>query len=264
MKVIILGMVFILSAWNGWAQQDTITGETKKIKTLSEQTERSHLQKTMLKRKKLSHFRGNWEGLYLGFMDFGNTDYTEYGGNDFLNLDMAGSVVVQWNVESFALPLYRNFGIVSGVGLEYQRMRFNRDITLRKDERGDLQPLVLSDIGIERVKRSSFKILYLTLPLLVEYQFNPKERRPLYVSVGIVGGLRLHSKTKVVYKSEAGNKRKRKESGSYNMLPVKADAMVRLGLLGVNVWGSYSLTPLFDTGCAPKVHPYAIGFGFTF
>lgn len=209
-----------------------------------------------------SRFTGHWRGFYFGFVNFGNTDYSEYGGDRFLTLDWANSFTMQFNLSQFSLPVNLNFGFVTGLGLEYQRLRFDRNITLHKDEMGQLQPLPLSELGIDRPKRSTFKILYLTLPILMEYQYRLKNKNIFYVSTGFIGGLRLHSKTKIVYKSDKGNKRIRKDSGSYGMAPVKVDYVLRMGFRGISLWGGYTLTHLFNTSTAPGVHPYSIGFGF--
>lgn len=209
-----------------------------------------------------SRFTGNWRGFYFGFVNFGNTDYSKYDGDRFLTLDWANSFAMQFNFSQFSLPVNLNFGFVTGLGLEYQRLRFDRNITLHKDEMGQLQPLPLSELGIDRPKRSTFKILYLTLPILMEYQYRTKNKNIFYVSTGFMGGLRLHSKTKIVYKNDRGSKRIQKDSGSYGMAPVKVDYVLRMGFEGVSLWGSYTLTHLFNNSMAPGVHPYSIGFGF--
>ena len=246
--------------------QDTIVYSTKK-KTLFSLGKNQIIdfsvtyEKDTLKTS--SHFLDHWIGFYSGYIQIGQTNYSDYEGDEFLDLDRANSFVWQFNMMSFVLLSNSKLGLISGLGLEYQRMCFNRDITLEKDKNGDLQPLPLSEKGIENVKRSVFKILYLTLPLLVEYQFSSK--RPFfYLSGGLVGGVRLHSKTKIVFKNEYGNKQKWKNSGSYNLLPLKADAMVSFGFGRTCIWGSYTLTPIFNTKHAPKVHPYMIGLGLTF
>ena len=32
-------------------------------------------------------FRGHWNGFYFGFVNFGKTNYSKYGGDDFMELD---------------------------------------------------------------------------------------------------------------------------------------------------------------------------------
>ena len=218
-------------------------------------------------RRALRHlFRGHWSGFYLGFVNFANTDYSKYGGDDFMELDWGNSFAMQFNLFSHGMGLNerRTLGVVTGIGFEYQRLCFDRDITIRKDEHGMLRPLPLDELGIGNTKRSTFKTLYMTIPLLVEWQFPASVRRRAYLSTGVVGGVRLHSKTKIVYKDENGDKHRKKNSDSYGMIPLKADWTVHAGYHGVCLWGNYTLTNMFKKSKSPELHPYTIGVGFTF
>ena len=120
------------------------------------------------------------------------------------------------------------------------------------------------DNNIGSVRRSCFKTLYLTIPLLMEVQFPARNKKRMYVSAGFMGGIRMHSKTKIVYKDEEGEKHKKKEKGNFNMIPFKADASARIGYHHVNVWGSYTLTNMFKSGDTPKLHAYTVGLGLSF
>lgn len=210
-------------------------------------------------------FRGHWNGFYFGFVNFGKTNYSKYGGDDFMELDWASSFTMHFNFAkfSFGLSPRQRFGIFTGFGLDYSRLCFDGDITVRRKKGEMLHAVALSDLGIEEVKRSTFKALYLTIPLMLEKQIPAPHWKRFYVSTGFIGGIRLHSKTKVVYTSEKGNKRKLKENGSYGMVPFKVDYTLRVGYRGVCIWGNYSLTNMFNKNRAPELRPFAVGFGIT-
>lgn len=210
-------------------------------------------------------FRGHWNGFYFGFVNFGKTNYSKYGGDDFMELDWASSFTMHFNFAkfSFGLSPRQRFGIFTGFGLDYSRLCFDGDITVRRKKGEMLHAVALSDLGIEEVKRSTFKALYLTIPLMLEKQIPAPHWKRFYVSTGFIGGIRLHSKTKVVYTSEKGNKRKLKENGSYGMVPFKVDYTLRIGYRGVCIWGNYSLTNMFNKNRAPELRPFAVGFGIT-
>ena len=210
-------------------------------------------------------FRGHWNGFYFGFVNFGKTNYSKYGGDDFMELDWASSFTMHFNFAkfSFGLSPRQRFGIFTGFGLDYSRLCFDGDITVRRKKGEMLHAVALSDLGIEEVKRSTFKALYLTIPLMLEKQIPAPHWKRFYVSTGFIGGIRLHSKTKVVYTSEKGNKRKLKETGSYGMVPFKVDYTLRVGYRGVCIWGNYSLTNMFNKNRAPELRPFAVGFGIT-
>lgn len=216
--------------------------------------------------KRKNSFHGHWCGFYFGFINFANTSYSMYpkGTPEFMELNWAGSFAMQFNIFQHSINLVprNNFGLIVGLGMEYQRLRFeNKNFTVTT-ENGQVIPLALEPLGIENVKRSTFKTLYLTIPLLMEVQFPAKYKKQLHVSGGIVGGVRMHSKTKVVYQNRG--KQKRKESDNFNMIPFKADVMASIGYRNFNVWGSYTLTSMFKSDKGPKLHPYTIGFGFSF
>ena len=204
-------------------------------------------------------FRGHWNGFYFGFVNFGKTNYSKYGGNDFMELDWASSFTMHFNFAKFSFGLSPR----QRFGLDYSRLCFDGDITVRRKKGEMLHAVPLSDLGIEEVKRSTFKALYLTIPLMLEKQIPAPHWKRFYVSTGFIGGIRLHSKTKVVYTSEKGNKRKLKENGSYGMVPFKVDYTLRVGYRGVCIWGNYSLTNMFNKNWAPELRPFAVGFGIT-
>lgn len=214
-------------------------------------------------------FKGHWSGFSYGFINFANTDYSMYGpqtGN-FMDLDWGRSFVLQFNIAKYSINLAprNNYGIVCGLGLEYQRMRFSRnDISITNTDH-KIEPLFLHDeTDPVNAKRSTFKTLYLTIPVLMEIQFPVSQQNRMYVSGGFMGGVRMHSKTKIIYKDANGKEHKSKEKGDFNMVPFKVDAVAKVGYRYVNLWGSYTLTRMFESGKGPKLHPYTIGLGIAF
>lgn len=209
-------------------------------------------------------FKGHWSGFHYGFINF--TSIPDAWKD--LELDWSHSFAMQFNIFKYSINLVpqNNFGLVTGLGFEYQRLRFNDNNISIKKEHGDLIIIhptkEYSNIG--NIKRSSFKNLYLTIPLMMEVQFPANKANRMYVSGGIMGGLRLHSKTKIVYNDEKGDKYKKKEKGNFNMVPFKADAIARIGYKSVNVWGSYTLTNMFKSSDSPSLHVYTVGIGLTF
>lgn len=223
----------------------------------------SPLQK---KGKNYRAFSGHWCGFQYGFVNFGNTNYSMYpgGSDELMSLDWSRSFAMQFNVFEHSINLVpsNNFGLVVGLGLEYQRLMFeNRKTSVTLTDEGVIIPKPLLYASI---KRNSFKNLFLTIPLLMEFQFPAQNRKRLYISAGAVGGLRMHSKTKVVYHNEAGKKRKSKNKDNFNQIPFKADVLAKIGYRSMNVWGSYTLTRMFKEGRGPELHPYTIGVGLSF
>lgn len=218
---------------------------------------------------KYAPFKGHWSGFYYGFVNFTNTDYSMYPPEkgEFMELDWTHSFVMQFNILRYSINFVQknNFGLVTGLGLEYQRLRFEHNYTTIALEEHKVQPVNLSqDPDLATIKRSSFKTFYLTIPVMLELQLPAHMKEGFYVSAGFMGGIRMHSKTKIVYDNLNGKKHKRKDKGNFNMVPFKADAVARIGFRNINLWGSYTLTEMFKSGKGPKLHPYSLGIGVTF
>ncbi len=64
-----------------------------------------------------------------------------------------------------------------------------------------------------------------------------------------------------MYEDDNDNKHKKKNKGSFNMGPFKADAIARIGYRKINIWGSYTLTNAFKN---KDLHLYTAGLGLTF
>ncbi|MEI3155236.1 MAG: outer membrane beta-barrel protein [Odoribacter sp.] len=208
-------------------------------------------------------FKGHWTGFQYGFVNYA---HLPDAWND-LDLDWSHSFSMQFNLCKYCINLtpHNNFGLVTGLGLEYQRLRFNNnDVSIAKIS-GKLVIINPKEeySNIASIKRSTFKNLYLTIPLLAEIQFPARNTHRMYIAGGIMGGVRMHSKTKIVYHDDKDDKYKKKGKGNFNMVPFKADAVVRMGYRQVNVWGSYTLTNMFKSSDTPNLHLYTIGLGIT-
>lgn len=207
-------------------------------------------------------FRGHWAGFEMGINGFSDEDYSMYPSefNDFMDLNMAKSIAVNLNFLQYDIGLQKDrntIGLVTGLGLEWNNYRFERDITLDRSGSGLVQPITLNpDWDIKKTKLTS---LYLTVPLLLEFQIPVKYKsRRVHVSAGVVGGLRVGSKTKVKYKS-SGNRHKDKERDDFNLKTFRYSAQARIGYRSLNLFATYGLTGLFEDDKGPELTPFTIG-----
>ena len=215
-----------------------------------------------------STFKGHWKGFHFGFMNFANLP----DGWEDMELDMGSSFSMQFNFANYSVNLNSrgNIGLVTGLGIEYQRFRFSdENITLIK-EKSNTIPVHVQDIytedNIDHVQRSSFKNLYLTIPFIFEVQFPAAKaaKKRIYASAGFMGGVRMHSKTKIVYRDSDDDKQKEKMKGNFHVVPFKVDVTGRIGYRNINIWGSYTLTNLFKSNTMPDLKVYTLGFGLLF
>ena len=215
-----------------------------------------------------STFKGHWKGFHFGFMNFANLP----DGWEDMELDVGSSFSMQFNFANYSVNLNSrgNIGLVTGLGIEYQRFRFSdENITLIKEESNTI-PVHVQDIytedNIDHVQRSSFKNLYLTIPFIFEVQFPAAKaaKKRIYASAGFMGGVRMHSKTKIVYRDSDDDKQKEKMKGNFHVVPFKVDVTGRIGYRNINIWGSYTLTNLFKSNTMPDLKVYTLGFGLLF
>ena len=98
-------------------------------------------------RPRSNKFRGHWNGFYFGFVNFGKTNYSKYGGDKFMELDWASSFTMQFNFMKFSFGLNprQSFGIFTGMGLDYSRLCLDGDITVRR-AKGEMLHLSLIHI----------------------------------------------------------------------------------------------------------------------
>lgn len=250
--------------------QDT-SGKIDTIQKSRSVSELFYLGQKATRQSKAQHqrsgtaFRSHWRGFNFGFVNYAHLPEARKDQE----LDWGASFAMQFKLLRYDISLSKrnNFGLTTGLGLEYQRLRFNNNNVSLLKSNGNLEIIRPLDeyTKIQEIRRGSLKNLYLSIPLLLEVQFPQKLSRGkrMYIAGGLMGGVRMHTKTKIVYDSENGHKHKKKNSGNFNMVPFKADAIVRIGYRRVNLWGSYTLTDMFKDKNFSDLHLYTIGFGVT-
>jgi len=202
-------------------------------------------------------FIGHFAGVDLGFNTFLNKDYSGYTTN-FMENDFfrSNSMLINIIQQSIGVQTNRNtVGLVTGLGLQLQSYRLNRNTTIRLDDNGNVNPKYLL---YDQNQKSKFSIASLIVPLLVELQLpvNHYENR-YYVSLGPYATYRLSSHTKIKYRVE--QKEKLKIPGDYALPDFKYGLMLRTGYRFANVFVTYELVPLFTKSKGPELHPFTVG-----
>ena len=118
------------------------------------------------------------------------------------------------------------------------------------------------------LKQDKLFVSYLNIPLLFEFQTNPKRNlKSFHVSLGVIGGVRLCSYSKQKYNSidqtyylvdDKGNRVASysvndnvvRSYGAYHLSPFKLDASFRIGWSFLNLFSTYELTPMFQNNQA--------------
>lgn len=216
--------------------------------------------KKAMKKKK---FKGHWSGFELGLNNFFDSDFSmsrpaEYSWMD-LNTGKSWNVNLNFYQKSFGLVGNR-FGIVTGIGFELNNYHFDGDNTIHEVD-GVVQTSDLSSLSLTKSKLTT---TFLNVPLLLELQIGPEKRsKRIHLSGGIIGGLKLGSHTKYVYRDE-GRKEKVKNRDDFNINSLRYGLTFQVGYKTASVYGTYYPTPFFEKNKGPELYPFNIGLALGF
>lgn len=207
-------------------------------------------------------FRGHWAGFEMGINGLTEEDYSSYATqlNGFVDLNLAKSIAVNLNFLQYDISLQKErntIGLVTGLGLEWNNYRFDNNMTLAKDDFGKIEPVGFNPEW--NIKKSKLTSIYLTVPLLLEFQIPVKyNTRRVHLAAGVVGGLRLGTHSKIKYKFK-GNTHKDKDHDDFNLKTLRYGAQVRMGYRSLNFFATYGLTDSFEKNKGPEMVPYTVG-----
>lgn len=208
--------------------------------------------------KKKDKFEGHWDGLALGLNSYVKTGFdTDLSPDaEFLELNTNKSWEVGLNVVEKSFGFANNhIGVVTGLGLTWNNYKFDQNITL--DPGGsEITYFIEPD---KDYRKNKLTTLYLNVPILLEFHIpTGSNSKPIHINGGVVGGLKLGSHTKQVY--EINNKEyKDKVKEDFHLSPLRYSAHASIGYGGITIYGTYSMTTLFESGEGPELYPFTIG-----
>ncbi|HIP32730.1 MAG TPA: PorT family protein [Crocinitomicaceae bacterium] len=203
----------------------------------------------------------HWMGVDFGVTMLMNPSFgTNFPVDPQWQNDPARSHVWNLNIFEHKFNIAKEyFGITTGLGFSFTSVALKNNYVL-VDTPDSLYAFMDT---VNNYSKNKLKATYLTVPLLLEFNTNIDSDKSFYLATGLVGGVRLTSKTK--RKGEiAGEKFTIKNKGTYALNPFKLDAVVRLGYGDVGVFANYSLLPLFDTGKTSEAYPLTFGLSLNF
>ncbi len=213
------------------------------------------------KRKKNNRFKGNWAGLELGVNGYLTPSFSidMPAGYEFMELKYERSTNFNINFfqQSFGI-IGNKFGFVTGLGLRWNNYRFDNNIILD----GDSSMFYgYTDPTVERAyEKSKLTAWYLTMPILFEFQTDGHHNTSsFHLSMGVIGGVRMGSHSKQVYRVNGSGKHKPKIFDDFYLQPFILDATVRIGWGPLNLYGTYSITEMFRKDRGPELYPFSIG-----
>lgn len=208
--------------------------------------------------------KGHWAGFAFGLNNFVDKNFSmsRTDENRFMDLNTGKSWNYNLNLFEQSFGLYSDkIGLVTGLGFSFNNYHFDGNNSITKDSVENTVSLDYGARGIH-LEKTKLATTYLNLPILLEFQFPGPPKKRLYFSVGIVGGLKVGSHTKVIYKLDG--KQKDKIRDDFNLSPLRYAYTARVGYRNLQVYGNYYATPLFEKNRGPKLFPIDVGLCLSF
>jgi hypothetical protein len=209
------------------------------------------------KEYKKSNVSTNWLILDLGFSNV--NDQTNYGsaatqaffpGGTKDQLDLRNGRSINVNVWFFMQRVNIIKHVVNlkyGLGVEMNNYSFEKSVRYNTDP--------VTNITIDNIKYRKNKLAadYLTVPVMLDFNFAPKRKKGYGFSAGVSAGYLYAARQKM--KSEQNGKEKVRSD--FNLEPWKLSAIGELNLGVMRLYGSYALNNLHKNGLEQT--PYNVG-----
>lgn len=207
-------------------------------------------------------FRPHWSGFEFGFNNYLADGYestlpAEY---NFMNLNTGKSFNVNINFAQLGIGITRRFGLVTGMGLQFNDYVFEGNNNIMKGENGVIVEYDASADGIV-LDKSKLSTTYFVMPLLLELQVPVQRHSSLNIAAGVIGGAKVASRTKLVYFNDG--KQKIKERNDYSLNLLRYGPTVRLGYESFQIYATYYMNRLFKDQKGPELYPVQIGIAIT-
>lgn len=229
-----------------------------------EETDKESPEPNEFKREYQSwkNFKGHWAGFGAGPNNFisRNGTFERTDDDEFMDINAVKSWNFNLNFAQYSIGIASDrFGITTGMGIEWSNYHFADTNIIQKSGNE-----IIAKPTPENTKKNRLQTTYLTIPLIVEFQFPHRIRKNrAYVSAGLITGIKLFSNTKIKYIKD-GNKQKEKFRSDYYLNSIRYGLTARAGYNDCGIYVNYYLTPLFLEDHGPELYPIAAGIVLSF
>ncbi len=214
------------------------------------------------KRKK-KKFKGHWSGIEFGLNNFVDDKFSmsRTAGEQFMDLNTGRSWNFNWNIKQYSVGFGTDrLGLVTGIGMEFNNYHFDGNNNIQEVDGN----VVTKDDYPSALSKSKLRTTFLTVPLLFELQLlEAKRSKRFFISGGVIGGLKLGSQSKVIYKID-GNRKKDKTKDDFNINPLRYGLTARIGYRALKFYANYYMTPFFEKDGDPQLYPVSLGLSLAF
>ena len=244
---------------NNW---DNLTAEEKLFKgNYDPDNEQSVVPvfcfKKFAKHRGKNSFHVHGSGLFAGFSNLTTRDISKIGIVPNAELKLS-SYEIGLTLFGMDVRLSKQYGWMFFTGLGFRVQQYNADRNYAFDKQDDRTIQKHPELEIFYSK-SRLVQWYLHMPIMFEYQKKLSKRSNFFVQAGVELGLKLSSKSSVVYRNEIDKKVREKLGKGMNVNPLTADAKIEIGFNHLALYARYGLIELFRKNRGPEVVPVAAG-----
>ena len=219
---------------------------------------------------KPSNLTTNWWIMDLGFSNF--KDETVYGsaeadayapGSNQSWFDLRNGKSVNVNIWVFMQKLNVVSNVVNlkyGLGVELNNYRYKQPVRYLKETIAIVNPpRVFMDTAVDgrTYKKNKLAADYVTVPLMLNFNFTPKRKEGFGFSAGISAGYLYSARNKTITSDEG----KKKSKDDFELEKWKLSYIAELSLGPVRFYGSYAMKNMYERGL--DMTPYNFGVRFS-
>lgn len=208
--------------------------------------------------RRLSNVTTNWWIVDLGFANYNdNTNYASAGAQAFApggskdHFDLRTGKSVDVNIWFFMQRLNMISHVVNlqyGLGMELNNYRYDDEtVRFQKDPN-----MIIIDQSLEKAKKNKLAADYITVPLMLNFNFTPKKEKGFGFSAGISAGYLYSARQKIEVNND-----KTKLHGNFDLERWKLSYVGELNLGVVRLYGSYAFKSMWQNGLDQI--PYTVG-----
>ena len=210
---------------------------------------------------KPSKFDGHYEGIEIGQNNFLNSNFEmklpQNAGYLELNTGKSWGVNINIFEQNFSI-IKERLGIVTGLGLQINNYRFDKDITLIHDS----THIDYYNENDKQFTKNKLTCTYLSIPLMIEGQIPGNSERNVHFAFGPVGGIKIGSHTKQIY-TDNNKEFKDKVHKNLHLSKFRYGIIAKIGIEDISLFGQYSFSTLFEKNEGPELYPFMIGISFS-
>ena len=204
-------------------------------------------------------FDPHWAGVEIGINSYlsPSKSFSLPSSERFMTINTNQSLNFNLNVFNLAYPVISDrLGIVTGMGLEWNNYYFTNKNSIQVDSLGNTVEKTYANPN--NVGETSLTTMYISVPLLLEFNFPGCTDKRFHISAGIIGSMLVSSHTMVDYNGST-----QRNWSNFNLNLLRYAFTVRAGYRDISIFCRYSPEPLFETNRGPELYPVSVGIAWT-